>query len=327
MLRRVLKSLKCGTGVHRHGLLGRQSFPSLVRVALALCAALSAACEDAASDADTCPIPPPGRVLVQEAVVESFLSILAATEHAFEHERAIVFLLLGRPWGYGAFLFLAPPGRCLGPEAFYGEAWCDSRFPEPSPLDEFSKTYDSCFRLGCESTRVGLVDVYFTVKPRTAPEDRHPFEYEATNPVGRMRYDPNPYLTTRVDLRDPALTIVSAELRHKVTFTPPGGSPLDISHAGTIIATKRGTRIQSVFLLVFFTGFTPPGSPVILSVQQGDVFSDVDGAVRVGNRVLATIQGHFDPRANLFSWQGACASTSTGAQASGPVAPSLLPPQ
>jgi hypothetical protein len=85
-----------------------------------------------------------------------------------------------------------------------------------------------------------------------------------------------------------------------------GGDPLDISHTGTAMATQRSGKIQTLSLLVFFTGLTATASPVVLSVE-GNEAGNVHGAVRTSTRLLATIEGHFDPRAKLFSWHQPCA--------------------
>jgi hypothetical protein len=240
--------------------------------------------------------------------VKSLADILIAAEHASEGERAAVLSILGRSFSYRSFAFVAREGSCIEPVAapVYFEPTCASRLPGPPPIDEFSMTFDSCSRLGCERTRVGLVDVWLTVQPRTAADDRHRFEYPATSPVGRMTYDPNPYVTYRIDLTDPVVTTVSADLRQTVIFTPAEGSPLDISHTGTVMATKQDGTVRSASLVVFFAGLTPPASPVVLNLDGGPS-GEVMGAVRFGTRVLAMIQGHFDPAARLLSWQGACA--------------------
>lgn len=156
--------------------------------------------------------------------------------------------------------------------------------------------------------------MYLTVRPRTAPDDRHPFAYEAVEPPGRIVYDPNPFVSYRVDLRDPIVTVVSANLRHHVTFTPAGGTPLDMSHEGTVTVTKRSgaQALDTVSLFLVFSGFTSSGSPVFLNVEI-DRLGQATGNVRQGNTSLATvIQGHFD-RSNsaILSWQGVCATASS----------------
>jgi len=75
---------------------------------------------------------------------------------------------------------------------------------------------------------------------------------------------------------------------------------------------------------VFFTGFTPQASPVVLNVEL-DQLGNVQGAVRVRSRVLATIQGHFDPRTSLVSWQGACDARTAPKAGRSLTAPSGVP--
>jgi hypothetical protein len=283
---------------------------------LAWTAVLFTGCGDGGSDPHRCPIPPTAAVLIEQVAMKSITDLSLATLNASQGHRAVSHHILGRPWGNIAFMTLAPAAYCLGPDTVAFEPSCKSDVPGPPfPGEEFLVTYDACSRGGCETAGKAFMDAYFTVRPARAPEHRHPLEYVTTDPPGHIRYDPNPFVTTRYDLTNPALVVVSAELRHKVTFTPAGGDPLDISHIGTAMATQRSGKIQTLSLLVFFTGLTAAASPVVLSVE-GNETGNVHGAVRTSTGVLASIEGHFDPRAKLFSWHQPCALGTAAVPAS-----------
>lgn len=253
---------------------------------------------DPSANTTTCPIPPTGKTLLEDAVIDVLLAADYTAEHSFGMERGLALNLLA---GQGVYvvLFLADEGVCRGPAVWKPD--CESMY-EPS-LDPFFKTRDFCFRSRCEKADIDLVDVYWTERPRTDPDDRHAFSYSSKEPPGQVLYDPNPLVTYRVDLTSPATTVVSADIRHAVTVTLATGERLDLSHTGSVIV-KKGPAIDSISFVLFFTGFTPPSSPIIVNVEIDNDNHVVVGDVKLGTEVLGSIDSSFPP----ISWQGKCAS-------------------
>jgi hypothetical protein len=248
-------------------------------------------------------VPPLAQTLFQESVHETLMDAVHVAEFTHDRERGFALQLPGVAQGYIGFLTLA--ASCSAPVLF--EPFCEANAPPGEPLEDFWRTRSRCSRLGCEGPGVDFIDVYFTVQPRTAPDDRHPFSYETTSPSGTAVFDPNPFITYRIDSRDPERVAITADLSRTLHFTPRGRQALDLRQSGDVSVVKSSGEITSAELDLRFPGLATEAGLVAVEVALGPDATGL-GSVMLGATRLARISGTFSFDTPLvFSWKGGCA--------------------
>jgi hypothetical protein len=139
------------------------------------------------------------------------------------------------------------------------------------------------------------------MKGKTEPSDRHKFTYETTDPDGTAIYDPNPFITWRVDLTDLNAISISGDIEATVKITPTEGSLFDFKHKGKATALRAADVVESVTLDLEFTGLFLAGDPAITAHAELDAANNAGGQVKNGEEVLADITKTFG-----FEWHGKC---------------------
>jgi hypothetical protein len=246
---------------------------------------------------DGCAIDAIARKIIEETVLEQTYAARDVAKNAGEKTRGFAVQIPASKFGYvglGNLVTACPDDTVI--------ARCQST--QNPPPDEFWKTHDACVRFSCQKdTKIAIVDTFLTMVPKKEATDRHKFTYDTTGPAGTAIYDPNPFMTWKVDLTDLSAIKVSGDIEANVKITPTEGSLFDFKHKGTATATRAGDAVDSVTLELEFTGLFLAGDPPITASAALDAANKASGTVMSGDEVLADIDMAFD-----FDWHGACAS-------------------
>ncbi len=159
------------------------------------------------------------------------------TEHALPLERPYFLSPIGAQPHLGSATLNAP---CSAPETARQSCLSEQDHEHEGAL-EFLRTRDACIRLRCEAANIGLVDLYFTMKPSTSFDDARAFTYPtaAPFPAATVHEQPGPRITWRMDLRDPNHTQVTAEVQRAAHVSLQTGSTLDFSHTGVLKGVRN----------------------------------------------------------------------------------------
>jgi hypothetical protein len=250
---------------------------------------------------DGCPISQIGRTLLEEAVFKIASDALFTAALSHDRERAFALSLLGVAQSYSSIMFLA--GECQQPRVY--DSFC-SFSADPAPLDDlFWQARDACGRYTCEGNGMELLEVYLTMRPKRASQDRHEFSYPATDPAGTAIYTPNPYVKWRFDTRDPQAWIISADVSHRVKLTTAERERLDLSHSGKVRVAKVANEPATLDLELGFPALA--SQPVALTLRiDYPSGGTVMGSVKSGPNVLASVSGRLTGGPPRFTWVGKC---------------------
>lgn len=238
------------------------------------------------------------QALLEELVENLTLDAQWVFTLTFGDSRGFAYSLPGVDEGYIGAVTLAPD---LTPGAY--EPFCAVGALDPgSPLPSFWDIRNRCARLRVDEADLTFFDVYLTEKPHTEPDDRHPFRYDVPDPAGTITYDPNPLVSWRADVRDPANSSVSAQLDLRLTFDGEDGSQIRLAHTGSISAVGPEAGSPAHSLELAFPELIGDESPlrVQLTIEAEAPFR-ADGSVMVVGETLATIGG--SGGALSFQWR------------------------
>lgn len=253
--------------------------------------------------ADKCVINATARALVEETVNEQLQAVYDVTQNAASLKRGYDVQIPGTKFSFVGAVTLAGGTDC--PSAADVTRCQSTIMNPPPPSDPFWSTRDACFHFYCEGgqSKVGLLDTYMTMKPNMDATKRHKFTYDTTNPDGAAIYDPNPFITWRVDLTDLNAVKVTADLAANVKITPKDGALLDFSHKGKLAADQANGAVKSATADIDFTGLYLAGDPAITASAALDDVGMRTGTVKDGDKVIANIM------TGSFEWLGDCAPT------------------
>jgi hypothetical protein len=158
-----------------------------------------------------------------------------------------------------------------------------------------------CVRLSCESSSVGVTDVFVSAQPGNTPESRGSLSYASERPQGRISYDPSPLVSWRVDVREVSAIQVMAEYTHGLTHTGVTGAILDLSHTGRVRMMRSGDTLGSTSVALQFSRVSDLGVELEVTGNEGSAMGQV---VSRGFQ-LATVSGSFITGLD-FRWAGAC---------------------
>jgi hypothetical protein len=224
--------------------------------ALLLPALVLAACEGERPPL-SCP-----RAQIEEIIVDALADVTYVARVSGPRTRGLAH---GLPGVSDRRETLALLEACTAPAVF--DIFCAAGVQDPEAPDPFLEEHDRCLRLGCEAAGVGTIEVYWTMRPHTAPDEVHAFSYET--PVGTATMDPNPRVIWRVDLTG-ASPLVTADLSRALLL-----EDVDLGHAGTLSAQDGQASLELAF----------PARGLLVTVDDGG------GAVTRGGETLATITG------------------------------------
>lgn len=237
-----------------------------------------------------CPLSPEARVLVEEVVKKLALDSVWVATNAHGLERGYALSLVGIEGGSIGTVFRI--GECEKPKTF--DPFCE-RDPETG--------FVRCSRLGCEAAGVDTIDVSVSLgRPKLAK--REPLRYATTTVPGEAVYEPFPTVVWRtVKTPDDRLGI-SAGIFRRVMVTPTGGTPIDLTHQGSVSASESGGEITSLEIQLAFP-LVSPGRPQVVAEVTFDPEGQATGVIRQGTRTLATVSGTAEL---AVAWDPACAA-------------------
>jgi hypothetical protein len=166
--------------------------------------------------------------------------------------------------------------------------------------------HDRCVRFRCEQggSNVALVDTFLTMQPKMSATDRHEFTYDTTHPTGTATFDPNPFITWRIDLSDLAAIQVDAKVTNVVRILQTDDTFIDFTHTGTITVARTDADVSLATLDLEWISLLPVGEKLTGSVQV-DAAGGVNGEVKAGDSIIAGIKDGYK-----FAWQGSCATAN-----------------
>jgi hypothetical protein len=242
--------------------------------------------------ADPCPLGPLERELVVEVLENALRDAFFVADESDEFPvrlRAFALSLIGSDEGSRGALEVA----CPGPQDF--EPVC-SFPPFEDPVPEFWETRDRCVQRSCFSENSDSIAVYLTVRPRTSPDDEHPFGYASDEFASEIVYDPNPRITWSFETDfsfEPFRTIAVATASHRVTVLRDGQAPIPLDHDLTLrVSGVADVEVFFARLEVVFPGLGKGKKPVRAVVTIDDL-GVTEGSITLGKKTLATIGGQF----------------------------------
>jgi len=242
--------------------------------------------------ADPCPLGPLERDLVVEVLENALQDAFFVADESDEFPvrlRAFALSLIGSDEGSRGALEVA----CSGPQDF--DPVC-SFPPFEDPVPEFWETRDRCVQRSCFSENSDSIAVYLTVRPRTSPDDEHPFGYASDEFASEIVYDPNPRITWSFETDfsfEPFRTIAVASASHRVTVLRDGQAPIPLDHDLTLRVSGVGdVEVFFARLEVVFPGLGKGKKPVRAVVTIDDL-GVTEGSITLGKKRLATIGGQF----------------------------------
>ncbi len=241
----------------------------------------------AASRAETCPISPEGRRLLADFSTSTERELEVATVGLSAGGIDWATALVGAGSWLECSADLASSISCTGPRMDASVTCMSDLGGETGPV----AGVDTCFAIGCEAADVLVVDVYSTIPPHRAPDDRVSISYASTPPYpsASVTYAPNPLTRWRSDA-----TGVWAVLAQNPVVAFQTGETIDFTFNGQARASS-GSFMTSVS----FPRLTARGTvELTTSKAMGGALS---GAVVLGDQTLAAVND------GGMVWQGACA--------------------
>lgn len=249
--------------------------------------------------ADACVISPSVRTLLEETLVENTYVIRDVASQSGEKQYGFGIQIPGSEASYVGFTTVnnTCPNNDIVPTCYD-----ESNSSDPFWGDAEGQ-HTRCIRFRCEQggANVALVDTFLTMSPKIAATDKHEFTYETTNPTGTATYDPNPFITWRIDLTDLAAIQVSAKIANVVRITETDETFIEFSHMGSLSASRTDADVSLINLDLEFGGLLK-NQDVLTATVQVDAAGDVSGEIKAGTETIALIKDEFE-----FSWQGDCA--------------------
>jgi hypothetical protein len=238
----------------------------------------------------SCPLSALERQLVEEIVTETVNDAIWVAGSTHGAERGFAISLVGVDTGHiGSFTRIGP---CSRAETFV--PFCDRDFELPIVR---------CLLLDCEAAGVDTVEASISGgKPKY--KKRTTLEYDATAFAGTVVYDPFPEALWRTVEVAPGTSSVSANLFRRPVVTPTGGTPLDLTHSGSVSIKLVDGEITSIEAALAFPMLVT-GEPQIVVNISYDAQALGAGTIRRGTETLATISG--DASATI-TWTGGCGS-------------------
>lgn len=176
--------------------------------------------------------------------------------------------------------------------------------------EPFWQAHDACVRYRCEKggNNIALVDVFFSMQPKKDANDRHAFTYDTQTPAGTSIYDPNPFITWRLDLTDPSAIEITAQLENSVKITPTTGDFIEFTHTGSIAVSRTDADISLIEVKIDFASLLGGTTPLSTWIQV-DATGSVTGEIKADSKIYAFIKGDINQQFS-FEWQDECSKPS-----------------
>jgi hypothetical protein len=228
------------------------------------------------------------RQLVAEVVTELFYDTVWVADSAGGLDRGFGLSLVGIDTGHIGHVTRI--GGCGRAETFV--PFCERDFELPIVR---------CSRLACEAAGVDTVEVSISGgKPKY--KKRETLAYDATTFAGAVVYDPYPTVVWRTVAVEPDTYGVSASVFRRPVVTPTGGTPIDLTHSGSVAIKTVAGEITSLEIHLAFPMLVE-GHPQLLVDVSFDANGVGSGTIRRGEETLATISGTRDL---TITWTGSC---------------------
>lgn len=228
------------------------------------------------------------RQLVEEVVTELFNDTIWVAQSTGGVDRGFALSLVGVD--VGNIGHVTRLGACGRAETFVPFCERDVELP-----------IVRCSRLACEAAGVDTVEVSLSGgKPKY--KKRETLQYDATTFAGAVVYDPYPTVVWRTVAVEPDTYGVSASVFRRPVVTPTGGTPIDLTHSGSVAVKLVAGEITSLEIHLAFPMLVA-GEPQVLLDVSFDAQGTGSGTLRRGGETLATISGD---RNLVLTWSGAC---------------------
>ena len=253
----------------------------------------------AGGGADACVISSDIRTMVEETLTEISLTSIDVARNSSATQYGFGIQIPGAEQsfvGYTTVLSSCPNNSVVSS--------CDST--KGGSSDPFWMTvHDRCVRFRCEQggSNVALVDTFLTMQPKKLATDKHEFTYDTTLPTGKATFDPNPFITWRIDLIDPAAILVDAKVTNVVRILQTDDTFIDFTHTGTITVARTDADVSLATLDLEWISLLEGGDKLTGSVQV-DAAGGVNGEVKAGETIIAGIKDDYQ-----FAWQGPCGAS------------------
>lgn len=250
------------------------------------------------NSADACVISTDIRTMIQETLTEIALTGISVAEATTDKQVGFGIQIPGSDKsfvGYRTIVTTCPNSSAV--------SFCDSTTPGGGSDDPFWKVHDRCGRVRCEQggSNVALVDTFLTMQPKTLATDKHEFTYDTTEPTGTATFDPNPFLTWRIDMTDMAAIQIDAKITNVVRILQTDDTFVDFSHTGNISVSRTDASVSLVTLDLEWISLLSGGAKLTGSLQV-DAAGGVNGDVVAGEEPIAAIKDEYK-----FTWLGDCA--------------------
>jgi hypothetical protein len=247
--------------------------------------------------ANSCVVSASVRALLEETLIEDTYTAIDVAKNSGDKKYGFGIQIPGSEEGYVGYttvISTCPTNDVVGS--------CYSTEMPGDPIPEFWKTHDRCVRFRCEtgSANVALVDTYLTMQPKMAATDKHEFTYDTTNPTGLATFDPNPFITWRIDFTDMAAIQVTAKVTNVVRIVETDETFIDFSHTGSITVSRTDADVSLVEVDLEFGSLLKGGEKLTGSVQV-DAAGGITGEIKAGMETIALIKDEF-----AVSWLGDC---------------------
>lgn len=249
-------------------------------------------------NADACVISADIRNMVEETLTEISLTAIDVAKNSS-----------AKQYGFGIQI----PGA---EQSFVGYTTVNSACPNNNVVSSCDSTkggsadpfwmsvHDRCVRFRCEAggQNVALVDTFLTMQPIKSATEKHEFTYDTTHPTGKATFDPNPFITWRLDLTDPAAIQLDAKITNVVRILQTDDTFIDFTHMGTVAVSRTDADVSLATLDLEWISLLS-GSEKLTGSVQVDAAGGVNGEVKAGDAILAAIKDDYQ-----FVWQGDCAA-------------------
>jgi hypothetical protein len=249
------------------------------------------------SSGDSCVVSASVRALLEETLIEDTYTAMDVSKNSADKKYGFGIQIPGSEEGYVGYttvISTCPTNDVVGS--------CYSTEMPSDPVEEFWKVHDRCVRFRCEQggANVALVDTYLTMQPKMAATDKHEFTYDTTNPTGLATFDPNPFITWRIDFTDMAAIQVTAKVTSVVRIVETDETFIDFSHTGSIAVSRTDADVSLVNVDLEFGSLLKGGEKLTGSVLV-DAAGGITGEIKAGTESIALIKDDF-----VISWLGDC---------------------
>ncbi len=238
-----------------------------------------------------CPVADASRPYIEEIVSKLVFDAAFVTANVHVQDRGFALSLFGVDQAVVGQLLLAH--ECTKPEVF-----------QPF-YEHFDRGRTSRLQLECEARGVEVIKLAVASTTQETLSAFHFLHYDATRYPGEVVYRPYPSVDWRTIKFADGNFSVSAAVFRRLIFTPSGGTPVDLTHFGSLSGRVINDQPTGSSVYALFPSVTAGAQPLVVNVHVNE-HGIASGSVRASGETLARISGTGFQSA--ITWQGQCAS-------------------